>query len=146
MLAASLAFTCVMAQSDSNEGKKKMPRMDRTEMMVKEFGLTDEQATLVKALNEKYPNLWGPGGRRPGKRGMNSNQTDGNTGASAQASERPERPSKEEMEKKMAERKQQQEAYDNELKGILTADQFAAYQKKQAEMKKNRPERPKDKE
>ena len=66
-------------------------------------------------------------------------QMDGNTGASAQ--QRPERPSREDMEKMMNERRQKQEAYDKELKGIMTEDQFKAYQKKREEMRNRFPRR-----
>ena len=145
LLVAVFTMTSAMAQ-DSKDERREGPRMDRTEMMVKEYGLNEAQAAKLKALNDKYPELQrfggrGPrgGGRRPMMGGGHHGQMDGNTGASAQ--QRPELPSREDMEKMMTERRQKQEAYDKELKGIMTEDQFNAYQKRREEMRNRFPRR-----
>lgn len=143
LLVAAFTMTGAFAQ-DSKGEKKERKHFDRTEMMVKEYGLNEKQAARLKELNEKYPELQRFGGRghrghRPMMGGRDGGQLDGNTGASAQ--QRPERPSREEMEKRMTERRQKQEAYDKELKGIMTEDQFYAYQKKREEMRSRFPRR-----
>jgi hypothetical protein len=142
LLVAAFTMTSAMAQDNQGERKEGM-RPDRTEMMVKEYGLNETQAAKLKELNDKYPELQRFGGRgRRGHRPMMGGprgQMDGNTGASAQ--QRPERPSREDMEKMMNERRQKQEAYDKELKGIMTEDQFNAYQKKREEMRNRFPRR-----
>ena len=113
--------------------------MDRTEMvknqtdrMVKEYGLNDEQAAKLLELNtsfaDKMPRM--RGGQRPGggqRGGMRQRNTDGNTGATAQG-ERQGRPSREEMEARMKEMRANQDAYQGELKKIMTEEQFAKYQ------------------
>lgn len=137
------AFTMTGAMAQDNQGERREGRFDRTEMMVKEYGLNETQAAQLKELNAKYPELQRFGGRVPrGRRPMmggQNGQFDGNNGASAQP--RPERPSREDMEKMMAERRQKQEAYDKELKGIMTEDQFNAYQKRREEMRNRFPRR-----
>ncbi len=143
LLVAAFTMNGAFAQEDKGN-RDSHRRFDRTEMMVKEYGLNETQAAQLKELNAKYPELqrfgMGRGGRRPmmGNRGGNP-QVDGNSGATAK--ERPARPSREEMEKRMNERRQKQEAYDQELKGIMTEDQFNAYQKKREEMRNRRPPR-----
>lgn len=140
------AFTMTGAMAQESKGDKKGKKLfDRTEMMVKEYGLNETQAAQLKELNAKYPELQRSGGRGPrGHRpmmgdGQQRGQVDGNSGATAQS--RPERPSPEEMEKRMAERRQKQEAYDKELKTIMTEDQFNAYQKRREEMRNRGPRR-----
>ena len=95
------------------------------------------QAEKVKALNEKYPELMRMhrGGHRGGhgmRGGFGPRQdkkqdVDGTTGATAQQPRQ--RPSREDMEKRMQEMKKQREAYDAELKDILTKEQFEKYEK-----------------
>ena len=140
MLIAAFTFTCVAAQSDRRRGGRDGQHPDRTELMVKELGLNEEQAEKLKELNEKYPQTPFQRGQR-GPRAGSRPQVDGETGATSQAQERPQRPSREEMEKRFEERRKQQEAYDNELKEILTEEQFKAYKKRQEEMRNNRPGR-----
>lgn len=153
-LVAALAMSCAMAQNAPSKDndkckcencencekcekcdKKHEKRFDRTEMMTRSLNLTPEQAAKVKALNEKYPEMMRPnrGGHRPGggrpgagPRHNDSQKVDGTTGATAQQQNRP---SREEMEKRMQERRKQREAYEAELKTILTEEQFAKYEK-----------------
>lgn len=149
MLAAVCTFTCAMAQSEGRQGGREARQNDRTEIMVKELGLNEQQAEQVKKLNAKYPDLQrrgrgdrgGRGGRGYGRPTMRQPQVDGETGATQQAQERPQRPSREEIEKRMEERRKKQQAYDEELKTILTEEQFAAYKQKQQELENQRRER-----
>lgn len=134
-IAAVMMMSVAFAQDDNN--KQQPPKMDpaemaqkQTERMTQELGLSDAQATKVLELNKKYagkmgPGMGGPGGPR-GKRPQADNSTDGNTGATAQQGERPERPKMDES--KMKEMKEQREAYNKELKGILSDDQYTKYQ------------------
>ena len=147
MLAAVCTFTCAMAQSEGRRGGREARQSDRTEIMVKELGLNEQQAEQVKQLNAKYPDLQRSGrGNRGGGRGfgsptMRQPQVDGETGATQQAQARPQRPSREEMEKRMEEHRKMQQAYDEELKGILTGEQFTAYKQKQQELENQRRDR-----
>lgn len=138
IIATVTLSTSAMAQSENGNAPQR-PQMDRTEMvknqtdrMVKEYGLNDEQAAKLLELNtsfaDKMPRM--RGGQRPGggqRGGMRQRNTDGNTGATAQG-ERQGRPSREEMEARMKEMRANQEAYQGELKKIMTEEQFAKYQ------------------
>ncbi len=153
-IVAAMTMNCAMAQeapAGDNKCKceqcdckgkcencdKKQQRPDRTEMMTRMLNLTPEQAEKVKALNEKYPELMRMhrGGHRGGhgmRGGFGPRQdkkqdVDGTTGATAQQPRQ--RPSREDMEKRMQEMKKQREAYDAELKDILTKEQFEKYEK-----------------
>ena len=141
MLAGVLMFTAVSAQENSQR-RERPQQVDRTEQMVKDFNLNADQAAKLKALNEKYNDLFGMRGFGRGPRGPQGQQ-----GENAQ--QRPPRPqggqggqmpSREEMEKMMKERQEKTEAYNGELKEILTAEQFEAYQKQQEERRRNRPQ------
>ena len=111
----------------------------RTGMMVKELGLDENQAAKVKELNEKYANvLEAPhhGMRpRPDMKDMKEKKllkVDALTGPTEQKV-KPERKRMEpspEMKEKMQERHAQMKEYEEELKGILTEEQFKAYQEK----------------
>ena len=127
MLAGVLMFTAVSAQENSQRRERRQ-QVDRTEQMVKDFKLNAEQSEKLKALNEKYNDLFGMRGF--GRRGQGGGQGGGQM----------QMPSREEMEKMMKERQEKMEAYNNELKEILTADQFEAYQKQQEERRRNRPQ------
>lgn len=152
MMVAIMTVTMASAQDEQMRGQRpRGQRMDRTEMMTKEYNLTKEQQEKVKALNEEYSSLFrmpGRGGRGQGMRngkGPRGNQpnaegkkTDGQTGATAQNGQRP---SREDMQKWMQEREAKQKEYDGKLKNILSKDQFSAYEKRQEEMKKMRANR-----
>lgn len=139
IIATVTISTSAMAQSENGNAQQGR-RMDKTEMvkrqterMVSQYGLNETQAVKLQELNttfaDKMPRM--RGGRRPnGQRGegmQRQRNTDGNTGATTQG-ERPERPSKEQMEARLKEMKANQEAYETELKKIMTEEQFAKYQ------------------
>jgi len=142
LMAAVFTFTMASAQNDDAKKERGMKKMNPTEMMTKRYQLDESQTAKVEELNNKYKDLFRggrPGGRRHhgGKEpGNNGENVDGATGATTQQANQ--RPSREEMQKRMKEREEKQAAYDEELKGIMTADQFAAYQKDQAERKNHR--------
>lgn len=119
-----LAMTAGMAQNDR---PAKIDATTLTELLVKQLGLTSKQKTKVQALNKKYESvLGGPGmgGPRP-ERGNN----DGNGGKRGDRGngQRPEMTDAQKAE--MQQRQTQRQAYEKELKNILTDDQYQNYQK-----------------
>lgn len=150
-IAAMMVISTASMAQDNNE-KKQVPRkMDRTEMvkhrtdrMVKEYGLDEAQAQKLLELNtayaDKMPRMGGPrpGGPRPQGQPDAKQKVDGTTGATAQ--QPAERPSKEQMEARRAEMMKNTEAYQAELKKILTDEQYNKF----IENQKNRQQRPRD--
>lgn len=140
LIAAITLSTSVMAQNE--EGRRpERQQMDRTEMvkrqterMVQEYGLNEAQAAKLQEINtsyfEKMPRMGGRrGGGFGGPRGQMGQRrnTDGGNDATVQG-ENNERPSREQMEARMKEMRANQEAYEAELKKIMTEEQFAKYQ------------------
>lgn len=118
MMMAALMLTATMsAQPDPSQKPKEMTPAERVQMktdkMTKRYGLTDKQAKKVQKLNEKYQGKFAPGHKKF-REGMTNP---------------PRRPDKAQMEQM----KKDHEAYNAELKGIMTAEQ---YQKYQADAKK----------
>lgn len=137
IIAAITVSTSVLAQTEDGKKPERKP-MDKTEMvkrqtehMAKEYGLNETQAAQLLEVNtayaDKMPRMGRPrnGGGRGQMRGQQ--RPDGTTGATAQSENR-ERPSREQMEARMKEMKANKEAYDAELKKIMTDEQFAKYQ------------------
>lgn len=135
---AVMAICCSAQAQDTDNKSSKKPNsaefiQDRTNRMVSKYNLDDKQAKELLALNQKYsdklrPAFGGRGGRPGQGRGPQkdslSRKVDGMTGATASN-----RPSKEEMDKKMAEMKANREAYEKELKSIMGDKKYAQYQK-----------------
>ncbi len=130
-LVAAFAMTStVFAQNDNgnnfNRPSKEEMIKARTERTVKRYGLNDEQAKQLLELNTKYADKmrrpFGPrhGGPRMG--GKNRPQ-----GQPSDTLQRPQRPNKEQMEARMKEMKATKEAYEKELQGIMTSEQFTKY-------------------
>ena len=129
--------------------KTEMAKM-RTERMTQELGLNDKQQEQLLKLNTEFADkmpMRGPRGPRHGQGGHHGRQgspqkpdIDAQTGASPQAGApdmKRERPSQEQMEARHKEMQANREAYQNELKKILTEEQMAKYQ----EAEKQRMER-----
>lgn len=116
-----LAMTATMAQ---NERPAKMDATSLTELLVKQLGLSSTQKTKVSALNKKYESvLGGPGMGRP-RHDENSNSSNSGNNKRGQ---RPELTDTQKAE--MQQRRTQRQAYEKELKSILTDDQYQNYQK-----------------
>jgi Skp family chaperone for outer membrane proteins len=118
---AAMTMSLAMAQNSSdnkpNGQHEPMTAEQITTQMQNKLGLTDAQCAKVKALNEKYADiLKGPGmkGQRPPKMEKNDND------------ERPQ--ITEEMKKMMEEHHAKKQAYENELKEILSSSQYTTYQ------------------
>lgn len=101
----------------------------RTERMRKELSLTEEQATKVLALNKEYQDVLSQDPRMGGMRPQGQ-QADGETAATAQ--QQRQRPQfTDEQKAEMKQRMEKRKAYNDQLKTILTAEQFEKYQKTQ---------------
>lgn len=126
LIMAVLCMTYAMAQN-SNESAQGRPQPmtveQMTENMVTKLGLSDEQATKLKALNTKYASvLQGPRMRGGRPQMMDRDST-------AQQPPQPTEEQRQEMMTKMKEMRTQREAYNTELKAILTDAQYETYQK-----------------
>lgn len=123
-VAALMLSAQAMAQTNETEGAK--PKIDKTEMlkrhtdrMAKTYGLDEAQTAKLLQLNTTYVGKFGPMGR-PGM-----GRPEGGEGTD---SVRRQRPSREDMEKHMKEMRANMEAYNKELKGIMTSEQYAKYE------------------
>ncbi len=150
-MAAFLMGSVATAQEERPERKPfdaeaQAKRM--TERMVKEYALTDAQMEKLLVVNrewmEKMKDMPTPPRQHPGKRqGEKSCCCCCKAGAPGPGPEmeRPEQQApltdeqraeqKKEREKKMEEMKAARQAYEDQLKQIMTEEQFANYQKKQ---------------
>lgn len=141
----------------------------RTDRMVQELGLDETQAAKLLELNQKYPNAMrgpgmrgpgGPGGQRMGmpqgepgneqnvsddksvKKAKKARKAKKSENAEAQPEGRPQggRPGMPRLtEEQMKEMQAAREAYENELKEILTEDQFKTYKENQNRRPQGRP-------
>ena len=153
MIAVGL-MTGVMAMAQENKPCKenccKGKGKDKTEMvrcqtqrMVEKYGLNEDQAARLQALNEAYAGkLSKPGkhGSRPKggfkpKEGERPQLTEEQKAARRAEMEK----RHEEMKKIFEEREKAQAEYDAALKDILTKKQFKAYQKDREQRQEHRP-------
>ena len=127
---AVFAFcTMSMAQTaDQRQGQGRMSREDmvkhRTEQMQQRYGLDETQTAKVLELNTKFMGQMPMGGRRGDFR--NNPRPAGGDNKRPQG-DRP-RFTPEQREARMKEMQANHEAYEKELQGILTTDQYAKYQ------------------
>ena len=144
-IVAIMTMTAAQAQGDQQRGNGERPRVDRTEMLkkrtddaVKKYGLNEDQAAKLLALNEKYADKMRPGRGGRGGRGMRPRPDFGN-GDQGQGGQRPEMT--EEMRQRMETmRKEREEAtkqYEAELQKIMNEEQFKAYKADQEQMRQN---------
>ncbi|MDO5447473.1 MAG: DUF4890 domain-containing protein [Prevotellaceae bacterium] len=128
-IVAVLAFGTAMAQENVENarpgrgfrGMAPMTIEQRTDKMVKDYELNEEQAAKVKELNSKYESLW----QRPnfGQR-MDRNAPDSVKKANREQM-------REQMKTRFEEMRKNQTAYNEELKQILGDEKFEKYQKAQ---------------
>ena len=109
----------------------------RTDWMVRELGLNETQAEKLLELNQKYPNALRPGQGGPGMGrarrerpeeanvGQEGNETEKATGKEARKARKAKKDK--EAEGQVDEMQAAREAYENELKEILTEDQFKTW-------------------
>lgn len=154
---ALLSVATVTMAQDEQQSENRPPRMDRTEMikhhtemMVKKYGLSDEQATQLQALNEKsMPQMRGP---RPEGRGPAMNDSvrmqrpprpemGGSTQCKGDCSNCEKHKGGKGGHKGGHRGGPDMTEYNNELQKIMTAEQFKAYQEDMEKMKSERPQR-----
>lgn len=144
LIAAMALSGQVMAQDDTQATAK--PKFDKTEMvkrqtarMVEAYGLDETQAQKLLALNTSYAgkmrSVGHPGMRRGAK--ADSTAVDGQTGASQR-----QRPSRDDVQKNMTEMRKNMEAYNKELKAIMTDEQYAKYEADKAKRMQHPGRRP----
>lgn len=133
--------TAAMAQSEV----KKMARPSKAEMaqhmtdrMAEQYGLNDKQKAKLLDLNTRYADKMGPmrgrgprpaGGMRPGKRDGQQTETKQQGRPQMNDSIRAK------MAKNREEMKATHEAYEKELKSIMTSDQYQKYQEQRSQMR-----------
>ena len=103
----------------------------RTEHMAKELSLTDEQKAKVLELNKEYQDVFAQNPRQNNMRPRRQPQADGETGATAQQQRRQRPQLTEEQKAEMQQNMEKRKAYNEQLKTILTAEQYEKYQKMQ---------------
>ena len=154
-IVAMMTITAAQAQENNARPQNGRRQMDRTEMIkqrtdnaVQKYGLSSDQAAKLLELNTKYADTMGPGmgmgGRRGGGQGQGGGMRPrpnfgGGNGQGAQQGQRPEMTEemRAQMDKARKDREDAQKKYEEELKTIMTPDQFKAYQADQEEMRRN---------
>ena len=129
-----IAAVSVTASAQNEQGGNRRPRMDRsewvkrrTERMVQQYGLNEEQAKALQELNEK---------QMPRGNGQRHGRPD---------SARAERPEGQRGPRSGGNWQEMQKQYNEQLQKIMTADQFKAYtedMEKRRQERGNRPGRP----
>lgn len=141
LIAIFAMSTGAMAQNDNDNRQRRFDPKEmvqhQTDRMAERYELTDEQAEKVLVLNTEYAgklrpmNAQGRGPRTRDAQPPKNDQIDGHTGATE--------PNREEMQARMNKMKEQQQAYDNALKDILTEEQFQKYEADQKQMQQRGP-------
>ena len=146
IVAASLSMAAFAQDNGQRQGRERPDEATiiklRTERMIKMLGLDETQGARLLELNKKYPNVGmrGPGG--PGGPGMGrpprnpeGQGAEGNTDAKVKKGKKDKKGDKgerpeltEEQKQKMEQARQESEAYEAELKKILTEEQFKTWQ------------------
>lgn len=142
MVALLLMGGLAMAQGQRRENRKvadpKVRAERMTERMAKEYSLNDAQKKELleanTALTEKAAKC--PTGMKQGKK-----DKDGKSCCDRKEGENVSKMSKEDKQKLRQEMQASRQAYDVQLKKIMTDDQYAAYTKKQAERQQKMKER-----
>lgn len=140
LMAAALVSMTALAQEEK-QGQRPEPKFDKAEMVkhrtdetVKRYNLNDKQAQQLLELNNKYADKMGP---RPPHRGHKGGpgrppKDKGDCKCQCQKpqkdGQRPAPPKDEKRAENHKKMKETMEAYDAELKKIMTAEQFKSYQ------------------
>jgi Spy/CpxP family protein refolding chaperone len=140
IVAALMVGATVNAQERQGRRQQMNPEemmKQRTERVVKQYGLNDEQAAKLLELNKKFEGKL-HGGMRGGRGGQMRGGNGGQRPDGARRGEggRPERPQMTDEQRK--EMQANMEAYNKELAEILTPEQLKKYQD---DMKNRRPGR-----
>lgn len=141
-----LAMTGAMAQNSNGDGRQQIrPRNaeEMTTMMESKLSLSATQLSKVKKLNEKYADLFKGKGPAPGSGPGMPPEANNNSTNQNQRQEPPQLSDsqRKQMESEMSARKEKQEAYEKELKKILSSDQYTSYKKMMPQRPGKRPEK-----
>lgn len=127
---ATMISASAVAQNQDNQQEKKFDKTEmiqrRTNRMVKEYGLNSDQAAKLLKLNTKYADKM-PMGRRGGRGKGNAQQAGDN-----------QRPPQMD-ESKRSEMKAVREAYQAELKSIMSSDQYTQYEQNEKSRRQRGP-------
>lgn len=144
LVMAVAMFSVAFAQDDNHkQGNRPDPAQmaqRMTEMMANRYGLDDTQKASLLKLNEEYAGKMPMMGRHRGGPGMRGGRPGGERPDSVRA-QRP-RPSKEEMDKRFKEMEANREAYNAEVKKIMTDSQYKQFTEDQ--QRHGRPEKRND--
>ncbi len=148
-VAAALMICSAATAQDDNKTEKKDRKMDQTEMIkrrtndiVDKYKLDSDQAKKLLELNTKYADTMRPPMGRGGFRGANGRGPRNNNGQRPEMTDE----QKTKMEESRKKREESMAAYDNELKTILTNDQYTSYKADMQKRMQNRPQRKESKE
>lgn len=157
LVVAAMMMSATAVAQDDNGQKGEKPKFDKTEIVqrrtdgfAKRYGLDDKQKTKLLKLNTEYADKLPMGGPRHGMRPGGPRfrgdslqarpQRPQNGGQPQMGEPRPDgaqmngqRPDREQMKANM-------EAYDKQLKKILTDEQYKKYESDRSKMRKGRPE------
>lgn len=139
-----LAFIAVLALStgayaQNNDQSKKMTPQEmvqkRTDRIVQKYGLDSNQAKQLFELNQKYAGKMGPMGMRgQGMRGQGMN----GQGMNGQGmNQQRQRPSLEDMQKRVEQMKADSAAYHQGLQKIMTKDQYEKFMNDRQSFRQN---------
>lgn len=132
LVAAVAIGTTAMAQPERPENGRRNPAemaKHRTERMVEKYGLDQNQADKLLELNTKYADKLRPMHRHHGPRpdGRRPERGDRRMGDGDRRPPEMTAEQRQKMEQEREEREKIMEAYEAELKGIMTPEQFAKY-------------------
>ena len=156
--AAMMMSATAMAQDNQAQGQRPR-RMDRTEMikartdyMVKEYGLNEQQAQKLQTLNTEYAEKL-PMMRRQRQQGQAGQRQEGQAGQGQRPQRQPgdslrrgQRGQGQRTQVNPEETRKNMDAYNAELEKIMTAEQYAKYKENAArrmngQRNGNRPQR-----
>ena len=131
--------TTSMAQDNTRRERPSKEEMakQRTEAMVQQYGLNESQQNKLLELNTKYAEKMGPMFMRRPHHGPRPEgvRPEGVT-PDNNVKRAPRMEMNSDFEQKRKEMKETQEAYDKELKEIMTEDQFKKYQEESQKMRR----------
>lgn len=128
--AVAMSFSAMAQEQPQNDQRREFNpeemAKNRTEEAVKKYGLNEEQAAKLLDLNKRFSDKM-----RPMRRDMRQGRPGGNRDRKMEVSDsaRKEMRQRPDMRTRMEDMRKQMDEYNKELKGILTEEQFKAYEK-----------------
>lgn len=145
-----IVSTAAMAQGERPRGGKKIDRTEmakkRTDAIVKKYDLNEEQAQKVLELNTKYMGQMRPAaGVKAGAKGNFDSRKAVKRDTTKRKMVMPAKNNRMREGINRSEMRENMKKYDEELKSILTEEQYSKYQKDKEERRNARLENKKDK-